>query len=484
MKKIFLAFILLASLFLVACNGTSTGEITVNIYDSESNVVTKVVEISKESNLLNSLEETDEISFIIEEGLIKSVNGIEAKDNYNWQVYLNDVLVVNLGAQVIKDKDIVEFKQVYVEKITVEVIQNGQEPTTYLVPLNGNYLLSDVLISFDELKVLIADDKVISVLDVTLQEGNYWQIKKNNDIVDNISSISVSDGDIIKISSLENDFFNVIIQNINTDAFSKKVYMNGLNIIETLTNDQDIKLIYNNNDIESIKNINLEEDYKWVIYLNEEIIDSLENLTINNDDELKFVVEENITINVEVYNGDSLIYEASINTDSLNLLTVLTSDSELAFNYQEGVIKYVRSIYPKKNFQWEILSNGSLIEDIENHIVSANEEVSIRLVYVPIIVDFEVSFSDVEFRVGNVIGYSIKINSGPSLGAKVTSSNTDVLEVNGLNLYAKARGDVTLLIEIGDSKQSFELSVGFKRYEDMSDEEYMALSPEEQDQVW
>ncbi|MFA6375540.1 MAG: glycosyl hydrolase family 18 protein, partial [Bacilli bacterium] len=41
-----------------------------------------------------------------------------------------------------------------------------------------------------------------------------------------------------------------------------------------------------------------------------------------------------------------------------------------------------------------------------------------------------------------------------------------------------------LLIEIGDSKQSFELSVGFKRYEDMSDEEYMALSPEEQDQVW
>jgi chitinase len=484
MKKIFLAFILLASLFLVACNGTSTGEITVNIYDSESNVVTKVVEISKESNLLNSLEETDEISFIIEEGLIQSVNGIEAKDNYNWQVYLNDVLVVNLGAQVIKDKDIVEFKQVYVEKITVEVIQNGQEPTTYLVPLNGNYLLSDVLISFDELKVLIADDKVISVLDVTLQEGNYWQIKKNNDIVDNISSISVSDGDIIKISSLENDFFNVIIQNINTDAFSKKVYMNGLNIIETLTNDQDIKLIYNNNDIESIKNINLEEDYKWVIYLNEEIIDSLENLTINNDDELKFVVEENITINVEVYNGDSLIYEASINTDSLNLLTVLTSDSELAFNYQEGVIKYVRSIYPKKNFQWEILSNGSLIEDIENHIVSANEEVSIRLVYVPIIVDFEVSFSDVEFRVGNVIGYSIKINSGPSLGAKVTSSSTDVLEVNGLNLYAKARGDVMLLIEIGDSKQSFELSVGFKRYEDMSDEEYMALSPEEQDQVW
>ncbi|MFA5220416.1 MAG: hypothetical protein WC424_04960, partial [Bacilli bacterium] len=96
MKKIFLAFILLASLFLVACNGTSTGEITVNIYDSESNVVTKVVEISKESNLLNSLEETDEISFIIEEGLIQSVNGIEAKDNYNWQVYLNDVLVVNL----------------------------------------------------------------------------------------------------------------------------------------------------------------------------------------------------------------------------------------------------------------------------------------------------------------------------------------------------------------------------------------------------
>ena len=56
MKKIFLAFILLASLFLMACNGTSTGEITVNIYDSESNVVTKVVEISKESNLLNSLD--------------------------------------------------------------------------------------------------------------------------------------------------------------------------------------------------------------------------------------------------------------------------------------------------------------------------------------------------------------------------------------------------------------------------------------------
>lgn len=488
MKKILLAFILVAGLFLTACNGKIEGEITVNIFNEESDLVeTKtIIGFEKDSKLFDVLKNNKEVIFVFEDNQIKSINAKEAEDGYNWQVYLNGILIEDLKNQAIAVDDIVDIKQESMEKITVNIYQEGKDDILLKAPVNGKSLLKDVLSLNNELKFLILDNEVISILDVNLSKGKYWQIEKNSNIVTSIHTMTVSGDDVVKFSVLEYDFYHVIVQDINSVEFSKKIYIDNKNtVFNNLKNDEDIKLVYNNGVIESVKNITLDSGYKWAMYLNEEAIGSLDNIKIKQGDTIKFVVEEVFVIDVEVSNGADIIFEKSIALkNDLNLLNTLISDSDLEFNYQDGDIKYVRSIFPKKNFKWEVLSNNQIIEDLENYEVSPKEAILIRLIYIPINVEFEVSFDDVEFRVGNTIGYQITIISGPILGAKVTSSNSDVLEVNGLYLQAKARGEVTLSVQIGDSIKALDINVAFKRYEDMTDEEYFALSPEEQDEVW
>lgn len=486
MKKILLAFLLMAGLLLTACNGKIEGKITVNIYDSEAKITTQVVEIKKDSNLLEVLKADKELSIVYEEGQIKSIKDIELQEGFKWQVYLNDVLVDDLVTQKIKDKDVVNFKQEDLEEITVNVYEKGKDVVIFNVPLNGKTLVKEVLTSYSELKFVVVNNKITSLLDITLQEGSFWQVKKNDMLVTDINLETVTSKDVINLTLSDYDDFDVIVHNIDSTPYTKKVYLSNLNgVIDILRNDIDISLEYKNSVIESVKNITLTDNYKWVIYLNEVVVNSLDNITIKPADVLKFKVEEIATIAAQVYNGDVLIYEATILTNgSLNLLSILTSYTDLEFSYSDGVIKYVRSIFPKNNYKWEVSIEGVVIEDLENYEVTANDAIKIQLVYVPIIVEFEVTFNEVEFRVGNVIRYQISIISGPILGANVTSSNSEVLEVDGLNLIAHSKGEATILIEIGDSKQSLIINVEFKRYEDMTDEEYLALTPEEQDEVW
>lgn len=485
MKKILLAFILLAGLFLTACNGKIEGEITVNIYN-ESNLVTKEIEFEKNSNLLKVLEKTKEIAIVFEEEEILSVNGIIAKDGYKWTVYLNDEIITDLENKVLKNSDVVNLKQEKIATITVNVYQKGQDDATFKVDLNNQSFLNDVLTSFAGLKFIQENNIIVSVLGINLTDDKYWEIKKNETIITDIESVTVVDGDVVKISALEKEYFNVIVYDINNVEFTKKLYINDTDsVIDLLKNDTDIKLIYNNGVIEKIKDITIDNDYKWVIYLNEVIVDTLDNISIKKDDVIEFKVEEIIVINVEVFNEIEMIYEKSlVLSNDLNLLNALINDKNLEFNYKDGVIKYVRSIFPKQNYKWEVLSDGLIIEDLENYTVTANEEIIIRLAYVPIIVNFEVSFGETEFRVGNIVSYQITILSGPNLGAKVTSTNSNVLQVDGLYLQALAKGEATIVIEIGDSKQYFDITVNYKRYEDMTDDEFLSLTPEEQDEVW
>lgn len=485
MKKILLTFILMLGLFLTACNGKITGEITVNIFNEEAKIKTVVVQTKEDEILFKSLEKAKELAFVYENDVIKSIRGIEAKEGFQWNVYLNNVLMTKDKIQLVKNKDVLDIKLEKIESITVNFLQKDKDTVVYNVPLNGEYLIKNVLTSFDELKFVISGENIISILDITLEQGKEWQLHKNSILLDIVTAV-VSDGDVINISSTEYDQFVVVIKNITGEPFNKTInFTHSNDVISLLSNDIDINLQTNNGTIESIKGITLEKNYLWKIYLNDVIVDSINNITVEKDDVITFIAEEIITISVEVFNGDSMIYEDEIDTKGvLNLLAILKNSSNLEFNYEDGAIVYVRSIFPKKNYKWEVLSDDIVIEDLENHQINGNEEISIRLVYVPIVVDFDVVFADIEFRTGNVINFQINIISGPSLGAKVTSSNPDVLTVNGLSLQANIKGQAIITIQIGDSEKVFEFFVKFKRYVDMSDEEFLALTPEEQDEVW
>ena len=128
--------------------------------------------------------------------------------------------------------------------------------------LNNQSFLNDVLTSFAGLKFIQENNIIVSVLGINLTDDKYWEIKKNETIITDIESVTVVDGDVVKISALEKEYFNVIVYDINNVEFTKKLYINDTDsVIDLLKNDTDIKLIYNNGVIEKIKDITIDNDY-------------------------------------------------------------------------------------------------------------------------------------------------------------------------------------------------------------------------------